>query len=154
MRADIHADITSLDFPPGSVDEIRMHHVFEHFNRVTALAQLIKWHQWLKTGGTLWIETPDLIGTARTLLSDAAWRVKTGVVRHITGDQSSAWAYHIDQWFPERFERTLKKLGFDPVQVQSATWQKEPFLSNVHAIARKARDSSAEELLKAAEEIL
>ncbi|MFZ5906228.1 MAG: methyltransferase domain-containing protein [Nitrospirota bacterium] len=154
IKADIHADIIKLEFPPGSVDEIRLHHVFEHFNRVTALVQLIKWHQWLKTGGTLRIETPDLTGSAKTLLSDAPWRVKTGVVRHLTGDQADAWAYHIDQWFPERFEHTLRKLGFDPVETKTVSWPKEPYLSNVHAIARKAGERSSEELLGAAEEIL
>jgi len=154
VMADIHADITKLEFPQDSVDEIRLHHVFEHFNRVIALVQLIKWHQWLKRGGKLWIETPDLIGSAKTLLSDVPWRVKTGVVRHLTGDQASAWAYHIDQWFPERFEHTLRKLGFDTVQTQSVSWQKEPYLSNVHAIAQKTYERSPEELLGAAEEIL
>ena len=29
--ADEHADLTSLRYPAGSIDEIRLHHVFEHF---------------------------------------------------------------------------------------------------------------------------
>jgi predicted SAM-dependent methyltransferase len=154
VKADVFANITELDFPFGSVDEIRLHHVFEHFNRVTALVMLIRWQQWLKIGGKLWIETPDLIGSAQTLLSNVSWRTKTGVVRHLSGDQASAWAYHIDQWFPERFEHTLKKFGFDPVETYSASWQQEPFLSNVHVIAQKSRELIIEELLKSAEEIL
>lgn len=48
--ADIFADITTLNFPTHSVDEIRLHHVFEHFDRATALALLIKWHSCLKIG--------------------------------------------------------------------------------------------------------
>lgn len=49
--ADIQADVRHLDFPDGSIDEIRLHHVFEHFPRVVALALLIRWHRWLKVGG-------------------------------------------------------------------------------------------------------
>ncbi len=67
VKADVYADARSLDFPARSVDEIRLHHVFEHFNRVAALGMPIKWHKWLKVGGKLHIETPDLIGSAKTL---------------------------------------------------------------------------------------
>jgi hypothetical protein len=154
IKADIYANIMELNFPPESIDEIRLHHVFEHFNRVTALAMLIKWHKWLKIGGKLHIETPDLIGSAKTLLSDVPWRVKTGVVRHLAGDQAASWAYHIDHWFPERFEHTLRKFGFDSVQTQSVSWQREPYLSNVHAIAWKSRELTLDELIRAAEELL
>ncbi len=154
-RADIHADILNLDFPPGSVDEIRLHHVFEHFSRVTALALLIRWREWLKAGGKLVIETPDLIGSARALLSsNSSWSIKMGAVRHLVGDQSSGWAYHVDQWFPERFERTLSGLGFGNVQTSSVNWPHEPFLSNVTVQAVKTGEVSRAELVASAEAIL
>ena len=127
--------------------------MFEHFSRVTALALLIRWHQWLKTGGRLFIETPDLIGTAKMLLSDAPWHYKTAAVRHITGDQADQWAYHIDQWFPERFERTLQKFGFDHIETKSVSWDHEPFLANVHATGLKARTLPIDSLLQAADEL-
>jgi glycosyltransferase involved in cell wall biosynthesis len=152
--ADIFADITTLSFPEQSVDEIQLHHVFEHFDRATALALLIRWHQWLKIGGKLYIETPDLMGSAKTLLENSSWSVKMGVVRHLAGSHEAKWAYHIDQWFPERFEHTLRKLGFHPVETHSVSWQQEPYLSNVHVIACKAKDLNIEELIKAAEELL
>ncbi|MHB8745780.1 MAG: glycosyltransferase [Gammaproteobacteria bacterium] len=154
VNADAFANITELNFPRGSVDEIRLHHVFEHFNRVTALALLIKWHGWLNTGGILRIETPDLMGSAKTLLSNASQKVKMGVVRHLVGDQAAPWAYHIDQWYPERFERTLAMLGFAPVQVRTWNWPHEPFLSNVEVVATKANDLPLEALLSAADELL
>src|SRR5262249_21774178 len=34
VRADAYANILQMCFPKASVDEIRLHHVFEHFNRV------------------------------------------------------------------------------------------------------------------------
>lgn len=154
LGADIHADITQLRFPDGSVDEIRLHHVFEHFNRVTALALLIRWQRWLKVGGVLCIETPDLMGSARTLLSDAAWKTKMAVVRHLAGDQAAKWAYHVDHWFAERFEQTLGRLGFGPVQKEEKSWSQEPYLSNVIVTAHKNEDRTIEKQLSAAGELL
>ncbi|WP_295442891.1 class I SAM-dependent methyltransferase [uncultured Thiodictyon sp.] len=153
-QADFEADITELTFSDGSVDEIRLHHVFEHFNRVTALALLIKWHHWLRPGGHLHIETPDLMGSARTLLSDPHRRTQSAVVRHLVGDQSATWAYHVDQWYAERFQRTLCKLGYSVVALNSTQWPQEPFLSNISVIAEKTGKLAVEEQLKAAEQVL
>ncbi len=154
IKADYYADITKLNFPDNSVDEIRLHHVFEHFPRVTALALLIRWQKWLKIGGQLYIETPDFEGSIKTFLSNPKWTVKTGIIRHLTGDQSAFWGYHIEQWFPERFERTLSRLGFTNIQTKSVSWSQEPFLSNVHVIAKKIDNLSIEQLIKNAESIL
>jgi FkbM family methyltransferase len=70
VRPELAADITALTFPPRTVDEVRLHHVFEHFNRVVALGLLIRWQRWLKPGGRLLIETPDFEGEARSFLQD------------------------------------------------------------------------------------
>ncbi len=154
VKADVFADITKINLPDNTVDEIRLHHVFEHFSRVGALALLIRWHKWLKTGGLLYIETPDFEGSAKTFLATDKWNIKTGVIRHLAGDQVNSWAYHIDHWFPERFKRTLNKLGFGEVQTKSVDWRHEPYLSSVHAMASKTRNMGIEELLTAADEIL
>jgi ubiquinone/menaquinone biosynthesis C-methylase UbiE len=136
------------------VDEIRLHHVFEHFSRVTALAMLIKWHQWLKVGGKLHIETPDLMGSAKTLLSNNSFRTKMGVVRHMAGDQAASWAYHIDHWFAERFIHTLNTLGFDNIQTRPSSWKREPYLSNIEVTATKSKDIPLQDQLKSADNIL
>lgn len=154
VKADVYADVRSLDFPACSVDEIRLHHLFEHFNRVVALGMLIKWHKWLKIGGRLYIETPDLIGSAKTLVSDASWKTKMGAVRHLAGDQAANWGYHLDHWFGERFEHTLGALGFESVQTLSGSWSREPYLSNVKVIATKSKQVSLQEQLKVAEGLL
>ncbi len=154
VKADIYADILTLGFPSDSVDEIRLHHVFEHFSRVTALYLLIKWHQWLKIGGKLCIETPDFVGSAKMIISDAPWRFKIAAIRHLTGDQTAEWAFHLDNWFSDRFKHTLTKFGFDPVDIKTTQWQKEPFLSNVQAVAFKSRTLSFNELLRVADELL
>jgi hypothetical protein len=154
VAADYFADIRHLAFPDQSVDEIRIHHAFEHFNRVDALALLVRWHGWLKLGGQLYIETPDLIGSARVLLSDVSWNIKTGTVRHLAGDQADAWGYHVDHWFPERFEHTLKRMGFGEVRTETTSWPHPPYLCNVHAIGLKTENIATEQLLAAADELL
>ena len=154
VRPDYQANITQLDFPPQSVDEIRLHHVFEHFNRVSALAMLIKWQQWLKVGGKLHIETPDLMGSAEVLVSKAPWSMKMGAVRHLAGDQAASWAYHVDHWFPERYEHTLKQLGFGRVETQTTHWPHPPHLCNVHAIGIKTEVHNLDQLLAAADGLL
>lgn len=154
VRPDYQANITQLDFPPQSVDEIRLHHVFEHFNRVSALAMLIKWQQWLKVGGKLHIETPDLMGSAEVLVSKAPWSMKMGAVRHLAGDQAASWAYHVDHWFPERYEHTLKQLGFNRVETQTTRWPHPPHLCNVHAVGIKTEILNLDQLLAAADALL
>jgi FkbM family methyltransferase len=154
VQADAWADVTRLGFPESSVDEVRLHHVFEHLNRVTALAMLIKWHRWLKPGGMLRIETPDLLGSARTIAGEASFREKMAAVRHLAGDQAAAWAYHLDHWFPERYQRTLGALGFKIVTIKTTSWPHEPHLSNVEVIATKQRQTPLDEQLLQADQLL
>jgi hypothetical protein len=154
VAADAYANLLQLSFPAETVDEIRLHHVFEHFNRVTALSLLIKWHEWLKPGGTLRLETPDLVGSAKYLIAPgASWKTKMGAARHLAGDQADGWAYHLEHWFPERFEHTLAKLGFENIETSTRTWNIEPYLANVEVTARKVPRSRNEQIA-AAEELL
>ena len=154
IQADHYADITALRCPALSVDEVRLHHVFEHFSRVNALALLVRWHQWLKIGGKLHIATPDLVGSARNLLGASSWKTKMGAVRHLAGDQSASWAYHIDHWFPERFQHTFETFGFSSIETTSTMWEKEPFLANVEATAYKSCNLDRRTLIERAERLL
>jgi predicted SAM-dependent methyltransferase len=147
-------DIRQLHFPENSVNEIRNHHLFEHFNRFTAIALLIRWQQWLVPGGRLHIETPDIVGCAHTLASKTSYKVKMGLVRHLAGDHTASWAYHLDHWFPGRFKNTLEQLGFKVLGFHRETWEKEPFLSNVHVFAEKTVNMSLEAMIRAGESIL
>ena len=58
-RPDVEADIVSLDAPDPTIADVRLHHVFEHFERAVALALLVRWFEWLEPGGVLTVETPD-----------------------------------------------------------------------------------------------
>ncbi|MGA2297763.1 MAG: glycosyltransferase, partial [FCB group bacterium] len=154
INPDFFCDITKIELPDNSVDEIRLHHVFEHFNRVQALGLLIKWHKFLKAGGKLHIETPDLAGCAEVFLSSSSYHVKSSIARHLAGDQSASWAYHLDHWFPERYQKTFTELGFKNIEIKSVKWDHEPYLANVHAIGYKANELSMDDLISRAEKLL
>lgn len=153
VKADVYQDITQLQFPSESVDEIRLHHVFEHFNRVTSLALLIRWSEWLKIGGKLHIETPDIEGCAKIITSNSSFSQKQAIIRHLFGSHEAKWAYHLDGWSAEKFKIILAKLGFEPT-TRTWQWQKYPYLPNVEVVSTKVKNLTGQELLEKAKEIL
>ncbi|MCX7908195.1 MAG: FkbM family methyltransferase [Ignavibacteria bacterium] len=153
VKADFYEDINKLTFPPESVDEIRLHHVFEHFDRTTSIALLIIWNKWLKIGGKLHIETPDVKACAQVLVSDSNLKIKQAIIRHMFGSQEASWAYHLDGWYDEKFKFILENLGFE-VSCRTWSWQKWPFLPNIEVVAIKKLNYNLEQLLGFAKNIL
>ncbi|MBI5799635.1 MAG: glycosyltransferase [Verrucomicrobia bacterium] len=152
VAADIFADIIRLDLPAASVDEVRLHHVFEHFDRPTALALLCRWQRWLKPGGRLTIETPDAEASARLLTEpQPSFAQKQVVLRHLFGSHEAAWAVHYDGWYPAKYQRVLGALGFGEVHCQLGEWQ---MTRNVTATAVKVVMRSPGELATAVADIL
>jgi predicted SAM-dependent methyltransferase len=137
--ADAEADIVKdLNFPRFSVDEIRSHHMFEHLSRIIALAQLVKWHYWLKVDGILIIETPDFMRSVKQLADELTdYQQKMAIVRHLTGDQAAPWGFHTDQWWNERFETTLSCLSFHIVDINYLEWDRWPHLRSIKVTATK-----------------
>lgn len=132
--ADLHADITELSYESASVAEIRLHHVFEHFDRATALRLLIDWYGWLEEGGTLVIETPDFEAGARRFLKRRRLSDRGKVVRHIFGSQEASWAFHADGWYEEKFRQVLDALGYEVAGVDRKSWRGT---DNITVTARK-----------------
>lgn len=153
VAADLFADITAISFPPSTVDEIRLSHVFEHFDRPTALAQVIRWHLWLKPSGRLVIETPDIMGCSIALTSDLPYSEKQAILRHAFGSHEAAWACHLDGWYDTKFSVVLGKMGFS-VTCEHTKWPQPPHLPNVTATAIKQSSMSISDLLSAADNIL
>jgi glycosyltransferase involved in cell wall biosynthesis/predicted SAM-dependent methyltransferase len=150
--ADIFADFTQLDFPSRTVDEIRLHHVFEHFDRPAALALLCKWHDWLKTGGRLVIETPDFDASIDLIRSGrCSYSEKQAILRHLFGSHEADWAVHKDGWNSEKFQSVLGRLGFDNIRIELSSWG---VTRNVTALAVKSRVLPAGTLTDAAKQIL
>lgn len=113
-RPDVEADVMSVACPPETLSEIRLHHLFEHFERAHALALLLRWYGWLTPGGILTIETPDFEGCIRGF--DARSSPEQALIlRHLFGSQEAPWAVHLDGWSARRFEEVLSALGFTSI---------------------------------------
>jgi predicted SAM-dependent methyltransferase len=153
IKADRYADITELTYSSNTIDEVRLHHVFEHFTRTDALALLCRWRDWLKPGGLLRIETPDAMKSSELIASPfTSFDFKQQVMRHLFGSHEAAWAVHCDGWYKEKFITTLGSLGFENIRFSGNKWGA---LRNVEVYATKSKhDFTLEEYVKAVEKIL
>lgn len=122
------ADFRTLTFT--NVEEIRAHHLLEHFDRNEGEKVLTQWHSWLQKGGTLIVETPDFEGICANFKKDPYW-----MARHAYGSQQADWAYHKDAWYEEKFRTLLPKLGFEIQEVRHSVSRK--ILPNITVIAKK-----------------
>jgi len=136
VKADIYKDIRKLEYDDDSVDEIRTHHVLEHFSRQEALKLLAQWRRWLKPHGLLHIETPDFKKSAEAYIN-AGKKRRFELGRHIFGSQEAKWAYHLDFWDAGKFRYVLGKLGFVNIRLKrfdnvlAQRFHRVPFLNIV-----------------------
>src|SRR3989344_5149462 len=111
VKADKYADVRTLEYQEESVDEVRAHHLLEHFSRQEALLLLARWHKWLKVGGVIHVETPDFEESAKKFLK-APIEGQLQFARHIFGSHEATWAYHKDFWSETKYRYVLEKLGY------------------------------------------
>jgi len=64
----IKMDVRKLDYPEGYADEILASHIIEHFHEREVLSIIKDWHKVLRPGGTLIIETPELLGLCKEFI--------------------------------------------------------------------------------------
>ncbi len=123
-KVDLYADINKLRYKPNSIDEIRLHHVFEHFERPVACALLVSWRSWLTKGGRLRIEVPDFDRTALNVVNlFSSFRTKAVALRHIFGSNEASWAVHYEGWSTDRLKRILEVIGFRVGKVKKNSWK-------------------------------
>lgn len=133
--ADIQTDITQLSYPVSSIDEVRLHHVFEHFPRQIACGLLATWMLWLKSGGILRIEVPDFQRTSLIILNPfTSHRSKAVALRHIFGSHEAPWGVHCEGWTINRLTELLKEMGFEILNTKKNSWKGT---HNFEIIARK-----------------
>lgn len=139
VKADRYADIAELDYPKKSIDEIRLHHVFEHFDRPTALALLCRWREWLKPGGLLRLETPDTTASCKLMVSPRlSYPTKQQIMRHLYGSHEAKWAAHRDGWYKEKYLHVLKKLGYENIRFKYNRWG---YLRNIEVRAYRSNEN-------------
>ncbi len=114
VRADRYEDILKMDYGKCKVDEIRSHHVFEHFNYVESFILLIRWTTALKDeSGVLIIDVPDISQIVHGLNNfDSTAQQEFAIMRLIYGDQGSDWAYHRNGWTAFLLTSVLRAFGY------------------------------------------
>lgn len=138
--ADKRADITKLKYSKNSIEEIRLHHVFEHFDRATACALVAIWSNWLVDGGTLRIEVPDFARTALSILSPYTPLRKRSVgLRHVFGSQEADWAIHYNGWSKSELIKIFQMFGLDVTSIKRNQWKGT---YNIEIIGKKVKSYS------------
>lgn len=136
--ADRLEDITKLRFERDSVDEVRLHHVFEHFRRPQITAMVACWNSWLKEGGRLHIEVPDIGRIARVLANPFTGTKRRAVAeRHLFGSHEASWAAHYEGYDEKLLCQMLQVLGFKVDKVRRSSWKGT---YNIHVYAAKTLD--------------
>jgi hypothetical protein len=121
---DRYADISDLRFARNSVGEIRLHHVLEHFARPQACALLVAWRSWLRAGGRLRIEVPDVKRTVLAMFNPASGLHGECVgARHLFGSNEAPWAVHFEGWTARRLTLILRTLGYRVQGVRRNHWR-------------------------------
>ena len=121
--ADEFHDLTKLRYKAKTVDEVRLHHVFEHFPRNVAVALVASWHTWLKKGGKIHIEVPDFNESAKLVLDPkASDRDQKVALRHIFGSNEAGWATHYEGWSKERLTEVMELFGFKGIKIEQTEY--------------------------------
>jgi predicted SAM-dependent methyltransferase len=150
--ADEFANLLELRFRPETIDEVRLHHVFEHFTKAVACGLLASWNSWLRPNGIIHIEVPDFEATARAVLDrSSSDKARAVGLRHLFGSQEAAWAIHYEGYTPEGLKKLLEMFGYQVVKVNQ-----ERYLDtyNLEVIGHKAKTLSKQECRNAALEYL
>lgn len=123
-HADLQADLLQLRYPAGTIDEIRLHHVFEHFSRPVALALLASWNSWLINQGILHIEVPDLGDSMINIALPWSSLKKVAVSeRHIFGSHEADWAIHKEGYNRRLLKFLINKYGFKIKKIERNSWR-------------------------------
>jgi len=123
-KADLITDITKLCYQHGVIDEIRLHHVFEHFRRPDAAALIATWNTWLKINGKIVLEVPDLKATAKIISNPFSSIKKRAIAeRHIFGSHEAGWAAHYEGYSKELLSLLLVTFGFKVLNIRYGSWK-------------------------------
>ncbi len=122
--ADMYGNILELSYIKGSIEEIRLHHVFEHFTRPVACSLIASWHSWLKSGGVLHIEVPDLYRTGLVISNPfSSYRNKKKSIRHLFGSHEAFWAVHCEGYTSQSLKSLLNAFSFNTISIKKNKWE-------------------------------
>lgn len=98
-----------LNYPDGSVEEIRASHLLEHLNFEEAQAAFKEWYRVLKPGGRLRVAVPDARKVLESMDTDEHWRF------HLFGGQTDQNDYHRSGYDEGLLHRHFEVFGFENI---------------------------------------
>ena len=101
--ADIVGDFREMSFQ--DVEEIRMEHVLEHFSWTEALGLLQQLFGWLKPGGRLFIEVPDIYQICQAP-DDPSFQL------YVYGCHKNEYEYHKAGYTLGRLVHLIREAGY------------------------------------------
>jgi GT2 family glycosyltransferase len=121
-RAHIVMDVTNLELPENSVEEIQSLHMLEHISPYKVTDLLKSWLRILKPGGKLVLELPNIEELCKDFVSGTKAE-RYGILNCFfcplnttgTGDPNEATSPHLWGWYPEILEEHLRWAGFDRI---------------------------------------
>lgn len=137
INPDLWLNISELEAQASSVDVICTHHVLEHFYRHEVVNMIKQWITFLKPGGIIITEMPDLerlmlllrIPFLRPIKSPDANRdiIKAQLYGASWEINNKFYPYHKYVWDRKEFVKMLEDLGLEVVYQSGATSSHKPF---------------------------
>jgi predicted SAM-dependent methyltransferase len=106
--ADVQADFMTLHYQ--DIERIRLSHVLEHFSWRETPDILRRLHGWLRPGGTLDLEVPDMTAIMERGTRHPLW------FKYVYGDQSTPGEYHQAGFTTDMLISALAFAGFHGIR--------------------------------------
>jgi predicted SAM-dependent methyltransferase len=143
--ADLVADVTKLDYPENSIDEIYLNAVFEHLWKEDHVPVCTAWRKMLKPGGVLAIDSlPDFDRIAKAYVNKERGIVESvfglyDVSRYTGGmyGPKDIFQIHKDIFTAESIRNILQAAGFTRIDIKNVYWGNEPIDVNLNIRAIK-----------------
>jgi predicted SAM-dependent methyltransferase len=105
-------DFLKLPWKAGTIDEIRLVQVFEHFTYEQGRKLVEYWYTLLKPGGVLHLDIPDLYETAKQYTQSITLEDKKWYTRLLFGSQKNEYGLHRSMYDMPMISALLNDVGF------------------------------------------
>lgn len=113
ILVDLEANISQpLPFETGSIEEVVMFHVLEHFPKYEVGKVLRNINRILKKDGEFIVAVPDTIGNANLLLKAKTEEEEDWILRLFEGTQKNKFSHHFCHYTERSLKLLLKEYGF------------------------------------------
>jgi predicted SAM-dependent methyltransferase len=120
--ADVFADMTALDLPDNSIDEIFTSHTVDHFTRWVAIDMFKDWYRMIKPNGQVIIEVADFKRCVLWLLHPNREK-RQAAINQFYGNQWDQIDFqtHRYVWSAHELATVLRNIGFQNVTYNHKT---------------------------------